>query len=235
MNVLKNVDTSAWEGLYIPSAVCLTQLIIWLPLRLFFRYFGRITVSGRKNVEKISTHSFIIISNHASYLDMFLVSHLFPFGKKFFPIYYPTWPDYYFTWKRPLMWALGSYPIFKKGDLHRTLAYSLKILRKGGRIMMFPEGHIHRVGRHKKPRRGVSFLAAQCAVPILPCFIENFQPAKYLLGFSWKDFFLRRYRLRVTFGMPFSIQDAYGKIPQEHDEYKEASEKVIERISALKK
>lgn len=235
MNVLKNSDKNVWEGFYIPLVVRIVQLFIWLPLRIFFRYFGMLTVSGKKNIKKLSGHSFLIVSNHVSYLDMFLVSHLFPFGKKFFPIYYPTWPDYYFTWRRPFMWALGAYPIFKKGELHRTLCYSLKILRSGGRILIFPEGYIHRIGRHKKPRRGTSFLAAECNVPILPCFIENFKPSKHVLGFSWKDLFLRKYRLRVTFGSPFFIQDAYGKIPAHYDEYREASEKIIERVSMLKK
>lgn len=234
MSIQKNINKNAWKGLYIPLVVRVVQLLIWFPLRIFFRYFGRLTMSGRKNIEKLPAHSFIIVSNHMSYLDMFLVSHLFPFGKKFFPIYYPTWPDYYFTWKRPFMWALGAYPIFKKGELHRTLAYSLRILRRGGRLLIFPEGNIHRTGRRKKPRRGTSFLAAECSAPILPCFIENFKPAKHTLGFSWRDLFLRRYRLRVTFGDPFFIQDVYGKIPAYYDEYREASEKIIERVYMLK-
>lgn len=234
MNVQKVTDTSAWNGLYIPSVVRAVQLFIWPPLRFFFYYFGMLRVKGRQNIRRISGCSFIIVSNHISYLDMFLIAHLFPFGKTFFPIYYPTWPDYYFTWKRPFMWALGAYPIFKKEELHRTLAYSLKILRSGGRILIFPEGYIHRIGRHKKPRRGASFLAAECSVPILPCFIENFKPAKHTLGFSWKDLFLRKYRLRATFGSPFFIQDVYGKVPAHYDEYREASEKIIERVYQLR-
>lgn len=208
------------------------QLLIWAPLRVFFFFLGRLEVKNWGVLEKLP-RSFLIVSNHASYLDMFLVSHLFPFGKRFFPIYYPASPEHYFTWKRPFMAALGAYPIYKGGTLESVLAGSARILKNGGRIMMFPEGKIHRFGPRRNPRRGASFLAARCGVPVLPCFIEGFKPAKYRIGFSWKDFLLRRYRLRVVFGAPFFIKDLVGKPPAADEEYRAASEKIIERVYNL--
>ena len=210
----------------------LTQLLIWLPLRILFFYFGRLKVDNREAIAKLPS-SFIIISNHTSYLDIFLVSHLFPFGARFFPIRYPTAVKHYFTWKRPFVWALGAYPILKGGTLEKTLEKSVKILKDGGRIMLFPEGKIHRLGRRMNPRRGTSYLAAKCKVPILPCYIEGFRPTQYCKGFSWKELLLRRYNLHIAFGEPFLLKDAYPKIPSTDEEYRAASEKIIERVYKL--
>lgn len=208
------------------------QLLIWAPLRALFFYFGRLEVKNWGALEKLP-RSFLIVSNHMSYLDMFLVSHLFPFGARFFPIRYSAAPEHYYTWKRPFMWALGAYPIVRGEELEATLGKSIEILKRGGRIMMFPEGKIHRLGRRRNPRRGVSYLAAACNVPILPCFIEGFKPTHYQIGFSWKDLFLRRYRLLVVFGDSFFLREVYPEIPTNDEEYRDASEKIIDRVYEL--
>lgn len=221
-----------WERIS-SNAAQISQLFIWMPLRILFFGFGKLKVHNWEAVRHISKDSFIMVANHVSFLDPFLLSHLFPFSTRFFPFRYPTFPGHYYTWKRPFMWALGSYPVFKGRGLESTSESSLFILREGGRILLFPEGKIKRKGRRKNARRGVAYLAAKAGVPILPCYIEGFDPHKHRLGFTWQELFQGRYRLSVTFGEPFFIQDMYGKTPQTMQEYREAAEQVMKRVYEL--
>jgi len=211
-------------------AALASQLFIWIPLRILFFFFGRLKVYGWDNIHLLPKGAFIIASNHVSFLDPFLVSHVFPFGTRFFPFRYPAYPGHYYTWKQSFMWMLGSYPVFPKQGLEATLAKSLIILLHGGRILIFPESKVKRQGRMRGARRGVAYLAAKSDLPILPCFIEGFYPQRYTLGFLWKDLFLRRYHLKVAFGKPFFIQEVYSKVPDTIDEYKEAAGKVMQKV-----
>lgn len=222
-----------WEK--IESRVAqISQFSIWVPLRILFFFFGRLKVKGWENLEKIPNTSFIIASNHLSFLDHFLISHLFPFSTRFFPFRYPAFPQHYYTWKQLFMWMLGAYPVVKGDDLEKTLAKSLQIIKNGGRILIYPEGKMREKGRRRNPRRGAAYIAAKTNAPILPCYIEGFDPLRCDIGFSWKDLFLRRYHLRVNFGKPFFIQEVYGRIPETMQEYREAAEKVMEQVYALK-
>ena len=212
----------------------ITQLIIWLPLRTLFFVFGRLEVRGWGMIQYISSPTFLVITNHASFFDPFLVSHLFPFSTRFFPFRYPTFPSHYYTWKEPFMWILGSYPIFKDQPLKTSLEKSSRLLHANNRLLVFPEGKIKRHGRNRNARRGIAYLAAKTGVPILPCLIEGFDPLNHHIGFSWKKFLSRQYHLKVSFGRPFFIQDVYGKIPQTMEEYRQAAQKAMDEVYALK-
>jgi len=213
---------------------CAVQLFIWIPLRILFFGFGRLKVSGWNNIAQLKAKPFIIASNHVSFLDPFLVSHIFPFSTRFFPFRYPAFPAHYYTWKRPFMWMLGSYPIFKGDALEEVLDKSLAILKHGDNILIFPESKIKRKGRTRSPRRGVAYLAAKAHLPILPCFISGFYPERHAIGFTWKDLFLRKYHIKVTLGEPFFVQDVYKKIPETLDEYKNAAHHIMQKVYELK-
>lgn len=214
--------------------ILISQLLIWLPLRLIFFFFGRLRVVGWNNIYKLPKRTFLMVSNHYSYLDTFLISHLFPFNWRYFPIRYPSDPEQYYSLKRPFMFILGAYPIFKGQGLDKSLQKSIDILEHAGRIMMFPEGKMQRVGRRINPRRGVSYLAAKCDVPILPCYIENLGGSKYNAGFSLINLFLRRYKMKVVIGKPFFLKEILEKLPSTDNEFREASQKIIDRVYGLK-
>lgn len=222
-----------WEK--IESRVAqISQLAIWVPLRILFFFFGRLEVRNWDVIQRLPKDAFIAVSNHMSFLDMFLICHLFPFSTGFFPFRYLVDPTHYYTWKQPFMWALGAYPVFKGEGLEIALQKSLNILEREERILLFPEEKIKRKGKQKHPRRGIAYLAAKTSLRILPCYLEGLYPIRYRMGFTWKDLFLRRYQLRVTFGKPFFIQDVYGKVPETMQEYREAAEKVMEKVYELK-
>lgn len=210
------------------------QLVIWIPMRILFFYFARLQVGNWEAIKKLPKGPFIMVSNHTSFIDPFLATHLFPFSLRFLPFRYPTAPLHYFTWKRPFMWFLGSYPVYRGTGLDHALAESLQILHQGDRILIFPEGKIWRRGRVRHARRGVAYLAAKSGLPILPCFSEGFYPQKYALGFTWKDLFSRRYHVRVTLGEPFFLSDVYEKPPKTLDDYKRAAQLVMQRVYSLK-
>lgn len=211
----------------------LTQLCMWIPLRILFFYFGRLEVKNWRILDTLKGKPFIVAANHVSWFDPFLVSHLFRFQLRFFPFRYPTAPIHYFTWKRPFIWAMGSYPVFKGQGLDKTLKESLKILRMGNNIVIFPEGKVKRQGRRRLARRGIAYLASKTKVPIVPCLIQGFEPHKYALGFLWGDFFARKYKIKVTFGEPLFVSDVFDRKIRGLDHYKQISQLIMRRVYEL--
>lgn len=212
-----------------------SQLAIWVPLRMLFFACGHLKVGNWDVISRIPSGPFIIAANHISFIDPFLISHVFPFGAKFFPFRYPVYPDHYYTWKRVFMWMLGAYPMFRGHGLENASEKTLSILADGQRMLIFPEGKVKRLGRMRKARRGVAYLASISSKPIIPCYIEGFDPHKHRLGFTWKELFAGKYHLRLVLGEPFFIQDLYGKVPDTHEDYRKAAEAVMRKVYELKK
>lgn len=223
------------EGPMKNFVVFMIQGLVWLHLRIIFSLFGNLKVENLDLIRRIPNKSFIIISNHISYMDAFLVCHLFPFSPKFFPFRYPSKAQIYYSWLLPFMWLLGAYPIQKGGELGLILKKTLKILDRGGRIMIFPEGKINRTLKPGVAHRGIAYLASKIRVPILPVYIEGFEPDKYNIGFSFIKFLLRKYNLKVSFGESFFLDEVYGKIPSNNEEYAAAANKAMDLVYALKK
>ncbi len=233
----------------------ITQNLIWVPLRILFFFFGRLRVENWDAIKRIPDRSFaphfslavssprkarltkgaefIIISNHISFLDPFLISQIFPFGSKYFPFRYPTAPEHYYTWKRPFIWALGAYPIREGTGLEQSLLKSLEIIGRGGRVLVFPEGRVNRDFKPKLARRGIAYLAAKTGAPILPVYLEGFSPDRYRMGFAWKELFSRKYSLKIVLGEPFFIDKIYGRVPETSDEYAQAAEKAMSFVYRL--
>ena len=68
----------------------------------------------------------------------------------------------------------GTYPIARGGG-SRTLDYPKWLLNQGANIMLFPEGTRARGRQLSKFKHGVSLLALECGVPVVPVYLEGLQ------------------------------------------------------------
>lgn len=211
-----------------------SQLIFLIPIRIFFLWFLRLKIHNRENIRGLPS-VYLAAANHISYLDSFIVGSVLPMTKHFRPIRFPTMAEVYENLKY-VIWLFGAFSIQRGFGVEIGAAKTLDFLKKRQRILIFPEGKIDRgEGCPQNAKRGVAYLASEANLPILPVFIQGFEPIKYKLGFRAKYLFLRNYHIALSIGKPFFIQDVYGKIPENRDEYKKAAEKVMERIYNLKK
>jgi len=112
----------------------------------------------------------IIASNHQTYIDPFWLS--LPIRR---PVRYLAWSEA-FQWPLvgKLMTLLGAWPLQIEGSDPAAIRRTLQWLRKGGAVVIFPEGGrcgpSGEIGRFKG---GAIRLALEADVPILPVTIRG--------------------------------------------------------------
>lgn len=121
-------------------------------------FFG-LKVEGLENLPKKT--NFIVIANHASFLDPLIIAAAIPL--KIHCIvsrYILTFPF--------LKWCLEKLEVLPVG---RTSSKAIEFLMNNKIVGLFPEGKCSRDGKLKEFRRGVALLATKTGRPILPCAI----------------------------------------------------------------
>jgi len=94
----------------------------------------------------------------------------------------------------PLIRSLNAIPIRRGAADLQGLARASEALKRGGAVLLFPEGSRMRDGELHPARPGVGLLAVQADVPIAPCYISGSNPTP-----AWV---VRRERVRIDFGPP---------------------------------
>lgn len=109
------------------------------------------------------SRGFLIIANHQSFLDPFIVLGHIPFRifLKMLPIRFPVHHKFMVQWKWAWLRLVGSYdiggtPREKMIGLYRTRA----LLHSGTTIFLFPEGKIQRDNQIGELQKGIHFLLA---------------------------------------------------------------------------
>ena len=216
---MKAVLTIRWVLTY------LVQLLLWIPVRLLFIFLYKHKVETSVDLTKL-TGPYIIAANHGSYIDAFLLSAAFLPKPRFFPLWYMTTPRFYFDpFLRPILWLLGSFPVFKRVGMAQTLSFPLEILHNGGVVVIFPEGRRRKpIGRPPKARRGVSYLAANANVPIIPVWLDD------ILGLDMHDTMQRTRHIKIRIGEPFVMpeEEVYDDAT-----FSRMSDEIMNRVWAL--
>jgi len=189
----------------------------------FMQVAGRADVAGAENIPVFG--SFILASNHASFLDPLLSGCFLPR------------PICYFArktlWANPVMnWMLDNLkciPVDRDGEgdvgaLKRVFA----ALKSGEGVQVFPEGTRTRDGQLQPARRGVGLLAGKLGVPVVPTRVfGTFETLNRKLIVP-RPF----YRLGVTYGRPLTPRE-YDPGEKAPDRYEIIAQRVMDAIAAL--
>lgn len=170
---------------------------------LIFKLTGGIEVYGAERLPKKGP--LIIVSNHQSLIDPFVLVTCIPMRIVFFAASY--------LFKIPvvrqvLTWG-GAIPIHReKGDFG-SFKKALEILGRGGVVGIFPEGGVSPDGNLRPLMPGWAYLAAKSGARVLPVTIWG---SRNVLPVG--SFILRRGRITLNLGevMTFSGQ---GKVSRE--------------------
>ncbi len=209
------------------------QLSAYLPFLFLFRIFFNFQVKGTDNLKKAG-NSFILAVNHVSYLDPLSVFIALPFRSKYFPLFYMA-SDYFY--KVLFFYRFTGGIRARMGrDLELSGMTFIDKLDQGERVVIFPEGGINRgVGIKRRPRRGISYVAAKSNKLIVPLKIEsNLDGAVNVWGGTIIDLLTGRHWIKMVFGKPFRIEETIGKIPESLSELRKASEDIFKRIETAK-
>ncbi len=199
-----------------------TQKISRFPIEMILRIFTGLSVEGKEKVVGLEP-PFIVISNHTSKIDGWVVGSSFPFFN------YMTYPatrfmtikDYLeIPFLELFLRMNGSYPVEKwtGKPIEEILAPSFRILGRGQIVQMFPEGKLVKTKPSDyKARPGIACLAKHSGVPILPLAIKR----------EKRKFFFPKFS--VKFGLPFYYKD----VANNADDYRVAADKIMQRVREL--
>lgn len=181
-------------------------MFYWLAyyfVKMFSAIFSPRTVLGKENIPRES--AFIVASNHLSNLDPFLIGLSLQRRTSYMA------KDTLFQ-NRILRWMLESveaFPVRRDSADVWALRETLRRLKRGMAIVMFPEGTRKTSAANKKIQSGIGFLAVKGRVPVVPVYIDG---SDKVLPPGVK--FPKRNHITVSFGKPltFSKEQSYSEI-----------------------
>jgi 1-acyl-sn-glycerol-3-phosphate acyltransferase len=106
----------------------------------------------------------IVVCNHIHAMDPPVLASLLPR-----PAWFMTKEELFrYPGLARLITMLHAYPVRRGHPDRRALVTTLRILRQGGIVLIFPEGHRSETGELQAPKRGVAYLARKTGVPVVP-------------------------------------------------------------------
>lgn len=193
--------------------------VVFVTRRIIFGLLGGTTVRGLENVPK--TGSVILAPVHVSYIDPMLVGCTSPRALRFMA------KEELF--KGLLGWLLRSVGSFavKRGETDTSaIRYALETLQEGNALMLFPEGTRGDAQTLGPFQPGVAMMAKKTNAQVVPVGIGG---SEKMLPKGGK---LRRARLTIVYGEPFTYQELEGQFGKK--EAREAfNQKLKEEIHRL--
>lgn len=122
--------------------------------------------TGRRNIPE--TGAAMLVSNHLSHLDVLVIGILL---KR--PVNYVARSSLFFFPLGPFIRSCGAFPIQRDGIGAQGLKETLRRLKSGGIVTLFPEGTRSSDGELGEMKAGIALLAAKARVPILPAAIAG--------------------------------------------------------------
>jgi len=117
---------------------------------------------------------------------------------------------------------MGAFPIKRGSSDFKALRESLRRLKNGTPLILFPEGTRGTGNVEKRSQAGIGFIAVKAKVPIVPAYIEGTDKA-LPNGAKW----FKRHSVKVIFGKPLNFDKSTS--------FPEISQNVLTEIYALEK
>lgn len=197
-------------------------------LRLVFHLLCRFRVHGLSHLPDAGPY--LITPNHASYVDGFAIGAALPFRL----VRQLNFLGFQQFFQNPVtaMFGKAYRVIHVDADtyLFQALRAAAYVLRQGELLCIFPEGARSIDGQIKPFKKGVSILAKELNLPLVPARIFG----SFEIWPRGKRF-PRPHPLTITFGPPVTVKEllAEGPIAAEADVYEIIAVRLRERVAAL--
>jgi len=191
------------------------QALIWIFTFISTRIFSSIKIHGSENLKNIDK-PLMIIANHRSLWDPFVIGTLFPLFSQYLPLSFMAADRYYkIPFLKPFFWLTRTFPANKGKGLDISLKGPRQVLKSNGVFLIFPAGQRHYLGRQPRPRRGATILALEMPqLNILPIYLKT------ISGWSIIDFLFKHKSIQIIIGRPFKA-------------YQKTSSKNVNKISRI--
>lgn len=178
-------------------------------------------IEGRQLVPR--TGALIVASNHLSNIDPPVLG----VGVGVRELHFLAREDLFqgmkfFAW---LITHLNAIPLKKGRASIGAFKRVVGLLKKGGAIVIFPEGTRSKTGTLLEPQIGLGYLAAKSGAHIVPACLKG-SNARLM------DLFLRKHPFVVRFAQPIDAVNI-GKNMRRKERYRRISEEVMRSIDML--
>ncbi len=182
-------------------------------LLVIFKLIFKIDVIGVENIPKKGRA--ILCSNHVSLLDPIVLGIAVPR-----PISFMAKRELF---EKPILGSivrgLNSFPVDREGSDISAIRTSLKVLKEGKLLGIFPEGTRVKEMDLDNAKPGVALIGVKSKSPIIPAYIDS----NYRL-FS---------KVTIRIGEPIYLDEYFGNRLSTED-YKNISKNVMKSIYSLK-
>jgi len=127
---------------------------------------GGIRASGRSNLP--DQGPVLLVSNHLSHLDVLVLGILL---KR--PLNYVARSSLFFWPLGPFIRSVGAFPINREGMGAEGFKETLRRVRSGGIVTLFPEGTRTEDGQLGEMKSGIARLVARTHAPVVPAAIAG--------------------------------------------------------------
>ena len=185
-----------------------------------FNLFGKLESYGNENIPKQG--GALILCNHVSYLDPFIVG-----SAANRELHFMARHD---SFEMPVIGkviaAHNAYPV-RRGTADRAaLRHTISLLKSGKMVLIFPEGTRSVNGTLGKAHGGVSFIAHNADVPAIPTYLKG-----TILPRNAK--WIQPAQLTVTFGPPIDFTEV-RQLPERRELYRQMGEQIMQEIADLR-
>jgi 1-acyl-sn-glycerol-3-phosphate acyltransferase len=158
--------------------------------------------TGRDNMPR--TGGVLLVANHVSFLDVFVLG--IPLRR---PLNYVARSTLFVPGLSWFIRSLGGFPIQREGMGAAGMKETLRRLRDGGIVTLFPEGTRSPDGQLGPLKQGIAVLVARAGVPVVPAAI-----AGTFEGWPRWRLLPVPHPIRIHYGTPIRPEDIRGMDPQ---------------------
>ncbi len=192
--------------------------------KLFLLLWNRLGIRGAEHIPEEG--GVLFASNHVSFLDPPVVG----VGYRGRPIHFMA-RDTLWKSKLGLWWMskVGCIPVSRgTGDL-KALKMTIKMLKEGKAVSMFPEGTRSEDGELQTAKGGIGFIIEKSGCVVVPAYIDGTYKA-HPKGAR----FIKPGKVTITYGPPITPEDfqALGAGRKAYDAH---AALIMQRIAELKK
>ena len=192
----------------------------------FFNPFLGVKVHGKENVP--ADGPLIVAPNHRTYFDPPVVGYALAIPPNQREAFFLAKED---LWKvKPfgkLIEFLNAIPLKRSAQARTALTHAIELLKKGGTVVIFPEGGRNKTDEDLLPfKLGVAFLAFHTGAPVVPAYITNNHGRAITKPWKWV---FRLQPMHVYFGKPIDPAD-FPQGRRGQIEFTKALQKAVEEL-----
>lgn len=199
---------------------------------IFFKVLNRTEVVGKENLPY--QEGVLIVSNHRSMIDSFLVGGVAYFPRAIFkpqliPWHAAAYENFFFN---PLLAWMSSHwkciPV-KRGQQDLEAQAKMTEVLENGTLMIFPEGTRSRTGKLLPARPGVGRIIYRTHPVTIPVYFSGMEKVLPIGSFIPRIF----QKIKVIFGKPLDFNN-FLEFPDKKETWQAISDQTMTEIAHLK-